>query len=46
MDKLAIDVGDIQSRLIDHRPVVQGEICYFMNLRKNLDSERAVSWTT
>uniref|UniRef100_A0A8C7MGD3 Biogenesis of lysosome-related organelles complex 1 subunit 5 n=1 Tax=Oncorhynchus kisutch TaxID=8019 RepID=A0A8C7MGD3_ONCKI len=28
------DVDDIQSRLIDHRPVVQGEICYFMNLRE------------
>ncbi|KAK6293208.1 hypothetical protein J4Q44_G00367090 [Coregonus suidteri] len=30
MDKIAKDVGDIQSRLIDHRPVVQGEICYFV----------------
>uniref|UniRef100_A0A4W5K6Q0 Biogenesis of lysosome-related organelles complex 1 subunit 5 n=1 Tax=Hucho hucho TaxID=62062 RepID=A0A4W5K6Q0_9TELE len=25
-----LDVGDIQSRLIDHRPVVHGEICYFV----------------
>lgn len=24
------DVGDIQSRLIDHRPVIQGEIRYFV----------------
>ncbi|KAM9417373.1 biogenesis of lysosome-related organelles complex 1 subunit 5-like isoform 2-T2 [Salvelinus alpinus] len=30
MDKIAKDVGDIQSRLIDHRPVIQGEIRYFV----------------
>ncbi|XP_010884093.1 biogenesis of lysosome-related organelles complex 1 subunit 5 [Esox lucius] len=30
MDKIAKDVGDIQSRLMDHRPVVQGEIRYFV----------------
>jgi hypothetical protein len=27
---LPLDVGDIQSRLIDHRPVIQGEIRYFV----------------
>lgn len=30
MDKIAKDVGDIQSRLLDHRPVLQGEIRYFV----------------
>ncbi|KAL1006383.1 hypothetical protein UPYG_G00071640 [Umbra pygmaea] len=30
MDKIAKDVGDIQCRLIDHRPVIQGEIRYFV----------------
>ncbi|XP_059901064.1 biogenesis of lysosome-related organelles complex 1 subunit 5 isoform X2 [Gadus macrocephalus] len=30
MDKIAKDVGDIQSRLIDHRPITQGEIRYFV----------------
>ncbi|KAF4075905.1 hypothetical protein AMELA_G00224290 [Ameiurus melas] len=31
MDKIAhADVGDIQSRLLDHRPVLQGEIRYFL----------------
>ncbi|KAJ8374903.1 hypothetical protein SKAU_G00054830 [Synaphobranchus kaupii] len=30
MDKIAKDVGDIQSRLIDHRPVIQGEIRFFV----------------
>ncbi|KAM9436623.1 biogenesis of lysosome-related organelles complex 1 subunit 5 [Clarias gariepinus] len=30
MDKIAHDVGDIQSRLLDHRPVLQGEIRYFV----------------
>ncbi|KAL7373570.1 hypothetical protein ABVT39_009821 [Epinephelus coioides] len=29
MDKIAKDVGDIQSRLLDHRPVVNAEIRYF-----------------
>ncbi|XP_060756080.1 biogenesis of lysosome-related organelles complex 1 subunit 5 isoform X1 [Neoarius graeffei] len=31
MDKIGhADVGDIQSRLLDHRPVLQGEIRYFV----------------
>ncbi|XP_036378077.1 biogenesis of lysosome-related organelles complex 1 subunit 5 [Megalops cyprinoides] len=30
MDKISKDVGDIQSRLIDHRPVIQGEIRFFV----------------
>uniref|UniRef100_A0A3B4D3Y8 Biogenesis of lysosome-related organelles complex 1 subunit 5 n=1 Tax=Pygocentrus nattereri TaxID=42514 RepID=A0A3B4D3Y8_PYGNA len=30
MDKITKDVGDIQSRLLDHRPVLQGEIRYFV----------------
>ncbi|XP_056307010.1 biogenesis of lysosome-related organelles complex 1 subunit 5 [Danio aesculapii] len=30
MEKIIKDVGDIQSRLIDHRPVLQGEIRYFI----------------
>ncbi|KAL4616854.1 biogenesis of lysosome-related organelles complex 1 subunit 5 isoform X2 [Arapaima gigas] len=30
MDKVAKDVGDIQARLTDHRPVVQGELRYFV----------------
>ncbi|XP_029935421.1 biogenesis of lysosome-related organelles complex 1 subunit 5 [Myripristis murdjan] len=30
MDKVAKDVGDIQSRLLDHRPITQGEIRYFV----------------
>ncbi|XP_060756081.1 biogenesis of lysosome-related organelles complex 1 subunit 5 isoform X2 [Neoarius graeffei] len=30
MDKIGHDVGDIQSRLLDHRPVLQGEIRYFV----------------
>ncbi|XP_051538456.1 biogenesis of lysosome-related organelles complex 1 subunit 5-like isoform X2 [Myxocyprinus asiaticus] len=30
MEKIIKDVGDIQSRLIDHRPVLQGEIRYFL----------------
>ncbi|KAK1172416.1 biogenesis of lysosome-related organelles complex 1 subunit 5 isoform X1 [Huso huso] len=30
MDKIAKDIGDIQSRLLDHRPVVQGEIRFFV----------------
>ncbi|KAL7373571.1 hypothetical protein ABVT39_009821 [Epinephelus coioides] len=30
MDKIAKDVGDIQSRLLDHRPVVNAEIRYFV----------------
>nr|XP_015210279.1 PREDICTED: biogenesis of lysosome-related organelles complex 1 subunit 5 isoform X2 [Lepisosteus oculatus] len=30
MEKITKDVGDIQSRLLDHRPVVQGEIRYFV----------------
>ncbi|KAJ8413228.1 hypothetical protein AAFF_G00092240 [Aldrovandia affinis] len=30
MDKIAKDVGDIQSRLIDHRPIIQGEIRFFV----------------
>ncbi|KAM3593723.1 uncharacterized protein V6R79_020044 [Siganus canaliculatus] len=29
MDKIAQDVGDIQSRLLDHRPIVGAEIRYF-----------------
>ncbi|XP_030625805.1 biogenesis of lysosome-related organelles complex 1 subunit 5 [Chanos chanos] len=30
MEKISKDVGDIQSRLIDHRPIIQGEIRYFV----------------
>lgn len=30
MDKIVKDVGDIQTRLIDHRPITQGEIRYFV----------------
>lgn len=30
MDKIVKDVGDIQSRLLDHRPVVNAEIRYFV----------------
>ncbi|XP_033964605.1 biogenesis of lysosome-related organelles complex 1 subunit 5 [Pseudochaenichthys georgianus] len=30
MDKIAKDVGDIQSRLLDHRPVINAEIRYFV----------------
>ncbi|XP_044033149.1 biogenesis of lysosome-related organelles complex 1 subunit 5 [Siniperca chuatsi] len=30
MDKIAQDVGDIQSRLLDHRPVISAEIRYFV----------------
>ncbi|KAM3593724.1 uncharacterized protein V6R79_020044 [Siganus canaliculatus] len=30
MDKIAQDVGDIQSRLLDHRPIVGAEIRYFV----------------
>nr|XP_020497318.1 biogenesis of lysosome-related organelles complex 1 subunit 5 [Labrus bergylta] len=30
MDKIAQDVGDIQSRLLDHRPVINAEIRYFV----------------
>ncbi|XP_071400246.1 biogenesis of lysosome-related organelles complex 1 subunit 5 [Centroberyx affinis] len=30
MDKIGKDVGDIQSRLLDHRPITQGEIRYFV----------------
>lgn len=30
MEKIVKDVGDIQSRLVDHRPVIQGEIRYFL----------------
>lgn len=30
MDKIAQDVGDIQSRLLDHRPVINAEIRYLV----------------
>ncbi|XP_042366280.1 biogenesis of lysosome-related organelles complex 1 subunit 5 [Plectropomus leopardus] len=30
MDKITKDVGDIQSRLFDHRPVINAEIHYFV----------------
>lgn len=30
MDKIVKDVGDIQSRLIDHRPIIQGEVRFFV----------------
>ncbi|KAK2886342.1 biogenesis of lysosome-related organelles complex 1 subunit 5 [Channa argus] len=30
MEKIAKDVGDIQSRLLDHRPVISAEIRYFV----------------
>ncbi|KAF7667285.1 hypothetical protein LDENG_00067640 [Lucifuga dentata] len=30
MDKIFKDVGDIQSRLLDHRPITQAEIRYFI----------------
>ncbi|XP_028290650.1 biogenesis of lysosome-related organelles complex 1 subunit 5 [Gouania willdenowi] len=31
MDKICKDVGDIQSRLLDHRPVINAEIRYFIS---------------
>ncbi|XP_054479234.1 biogenesis of lysosome-related organelles complex 1 subunit 5 [Anoplopoma fimbria] len=30
MDKIAKDVGDIHSRLLDHRPVITAEVRYFV----------------
>ncbi|XP_074478179.1 biogenesis of lysosome-related organelles complex 1 subunit 5 [Sebastes fasciatus] len=30
MDKIAKDVGGIQSRLLDHRPVINAEVRYFV----------------
>ncbi|XP_017285312.1 biogenesis of lysosome-related organelles complex 1 subunit 5 [Kryptolebias marmoratus] len=30
MDKIAKDMGDIQSRLLDHRPVISAEARYFV----------------
>merc|ERR1711962_1719174 len=30
MDKISKDVGDIQSRLLDHRPIINAEIRYFV----------------
>ncbi|XP_034416639.1 biogenesis of lysosome-related organelles complex 1 subunit 5 isoform X2 [Cyclopterus lumpus] len=30
MDKIAKDVGDIQSRLLDHRPIISAEVRYFV----------------
>ncbi|KAM9332030.1 biogenesis of lysosome-related organelles complex 1 subunit 5 [Pholidichthys leucotaenia] len=30
MDKIIKDVGDIQSRLFDHRPVINAEVRYFV----------------
>ncbi|KAM9839380.1 biogenesis of lysosome-related organelles complex 1 subunit 5 [Aulostomus maculatus] len=30
MDKICKDVGDIQSRLLDHRPIINAEIRYFV----------------
>nr|XP_046227434.1 biogenesis of lysosome-related organelles complex 1 subunit 5 [Scatophagus argus] len=30
MDKISQDVGDIQSRLLDHRPIISAEIRYFV----------------
>ncbi|KAL6098012.1 bloc1s5 [Pungitius sinensis] len=30
MDKVAKDVGDIQSRLLDHRPIINAEVRYFV----------------
>ncbi|XP_043921355.1 biogenesis of lysosome-related organelles complex 1 subunit 5 [Protopterus annectens] len=30
MEKIVKDVGEIQSRLLDHRPVLQGELRYFV----------------
>ncbi|XP_015244961.1 PREDICTED: biogenesis of lysosome-related organelles complex 1 subunit 5 isoform X2 [Cyprinodon variegatus] len=30
MEKIAKDVGDIQSRLLDHRPVISAEIRFFV----------------
>ncbi|XP_059182974.1 biogenesis of lysosome-related organelles complex 1 subunit 5 [Centropristis striata] len=30
MEKIAKDVGDIQSRLLDHRPVINAEVRYFV----------------
>ncbi|XP_043961469.1 biogenesis of lysosome-related organelles complex 1 subunit 5-like [Gambusia affinis] len=30
MEKIAKDVGDIQSRLLDHRPVISAEVRYFV----------------
>ncbi|XP_029313657.1 biogenesis of lysosome-related organelles complex 1 subunit 5 [Cottoperca gobio] len=30
MEKIAKDVGDIQSRLLDHRPIITAEVRYFV----------------
>ncbi|CAG5895787.1 biogenesis of lysosome-related organelles complex 1 subunit 5 [Menidia menidia] len=30
MDKIVKDVGDIQSRLLDHRPIINAEVRYFI----------------
>ncbi|XP_014914565.1 biogenesis of lysosome-related organelles complex 1 subunit 5 [Poecilia latipinna] len=30
MEKIAKDVGDIQSRMLDHRPVISAEVRYFV----------------
>ncbi|KAM4533482.1 biogenesis of lysosome-related organelles complex 1 subunit 5 [Odontesthes bonariensis] len=30
MDKVVKDVGDIQSRLLDHRPIINAEVRYFV----------------
>ncbi|XP_043960099.1 biogenesis of lysosome-related organelles complex 1 subunit 5-like isoform X2 [Gambusia affinis] len=30
LEKIAKDVGDIQSRLLDHRPVISAEVRYFV----------------
>ncbi|XP_062841856.1 biogenesis of lysosome-related organelles complex 1 subunit 5 [Trichomycterus rosablanca] len=30
MDKITHAVGDVQSRLLDHKPIIQGEIRYFV----------------
>ncbi|XP_072234805.1 biogenesis of lysosome-related organelles complex 1 subunit 5 [Leuresthes tenuis] len=30
MDKIVKDVGDIQSRLLDHRPIINAEVRYFV----------------
>lgn len=38
------DVGDIQSRLLDHRPVVNAEIRYFVKEFEVLKEKKKITW--
>lgn len=38
------DVGDIQSRLLDHRPVVNAEIRYFVKEFEVLKGKKNITW--